>query len=926
MNALVGALIGRIRPAPATILICGFLVQMAVTIPGRCLGDDPAKSVDPANKAAAALYERIRAETLPNGLRVYLKPIPGAQVVTTMVAYKVGSADEDLDHTGLSHYLEHLMFKGTDKVMPGDIDRRTQRSGGTNNAYTSEDSTVYHFDLPAENWEWVLELEADRMRNLRIDEKHEFEQEKGAVIAELNRNEDSPWDLELKAVLPLLFAKGPYGHPVIGETDHVKGSTAEVIKSHYDRWYHPNNASLIIVGGFDSDRTITKIKETFGRIPEGKLPERKSFEPVSRKAPERKEIESKFETARLVMGFNTVRIGERDFYPLEVIQDILTNGKTSRLYKRLVEDEALAISVDSTNFAGRYPGWFGIQVEVVKGKDRAKVESIVLEEIKKLHDTLASATELKRVQRAIVAGAVFGRESAHGLADSIARGVTTNDLDFLKEYLPRIQAVTVLDVQEAARKYFNLEQRVAIWSVPGEHGTAPAEKPEKQPRRSRLQQPQAGGGNFTLKNTQRVELPNGLTLLLFENRRLPIVVAEASVKWVSHLEPEEKAGVAALMGNLLDEGSSRHTGTQIAEMIEDVGGSLSFSASGGTLKVLAPDRGLGLGLLFECLMQANFPQDAFNRKKTQILSTIADAERQPEKKASLAYKALAYGKHPYGRPSLGFAKTVESLKPADCQTFYQQSFVPNHTVVALVGDFDSKQVVDEVTKLTAEWKKGIVARPELPAVEKPKEFQEQIISMPSAAQLHLYMGHAGIRRADPDYYKLLVMDHVLGTGSGFTDRLSARLRDREGLGYTVSASISDGAGEEPSLFTCYIGTEAENLERVKKTFIEEIEKLRTDKPTAEEVDDAKKYLLGSLAFQFTTNDRIAGRLLSIERYNLGFEFLEDYRKAVSAVTPDEVQAVAQKHLDTKHMVLVAVGAVDASGKPLVKLPAPKKSE
>jgi len=227
------------------------------------------KAASPALEAAAALYDGIREETLANGLRVYLKPIPGSPVVTTMVAYKVGSADEDLEHTGLSHYLEHLMFKGTDKIMPGDIDRLTLRNGGANNASTSEDCTVYHFDFAADRWEAALAIEADRMRNLRIDPRHEFEQEKGAVISELERNEDEPFDLEQKTILPLLFDHGPYGHPVIGVREQVRGATAAVIKSHYDKWYYPNNAALVVCGGFDPDKAMAKIKELFGSLPKG---------------------------------------------------------------------------------------------------------------------------------------------------------------------------------------------------------------------------------------------------------------------------------------------------------------------------------------------------------------------------------------------------------------------------------------------------------------------------------------------------------------------------------------------------------------------------------------------------------------------------------------------------------------------------------
>ena len=222
------------------------------------------------------MYDSIKEYTLKNGLKVYLLPVPGSPVVTTMTAFNVGSCDEDKTSTGLAHYLEHLMFKGTSKLKPGDIDRMTQRSGGSNNAYTNHDMTNYHFDFAADRWETALDIEADRMRNLLIDKQHEFEQEKGAVIEELARNEDAPWDLEEKAILPMLFGKeSPYGHPIIGEREHVRGATADVIKGYYNKWYHPNNAALIVVGGIDPNAALTKIKAKLEDIPSTALPDRK---------------------------------------------------------------------------------------------------------------------------------------------------------------------------------------------------------------------------------------------------------------------------------------------------------------------------------------------------------------------------------------------------------------------------------------------------------------------------------------------------------------------------------------------------------------------------------------------------------------------------------------------------------------------------
>jgi zinc protease len=937
------------------------LVSAFVFSPVRA--DEPgrdSKGENPALQAAAALYDGIRTETLPNGMRVYLKPVPGSPVVTTMVAYKVGSADEDLDHTGLSHYLEHLMFKGTEKIRPGDIDRLTLRNGGANNAYTSEDFTVYHFDFAADRWQAGLKIEADRMQNLRIDAAHEFEQEKGAVVAELERDEDEPWDIETKTILPLLFGDAPYGHPTIGERAHVRGATAAVIKAHYDKWYHPNNAALVICGGFDPDQTLAQIKELFGPIPRVDLPARKTATSIKREAPVHKEIASKFDVPRMLMGFNGVRSGDPDFYPLQVIQGLLTSGKTGRLYRKLVEGEEVASAVDCTNNAGRYLGWIEIQLELLQGKDPDKAEQTVLAELRALRDQPVSEAELKRIKRRLLAGTIFSRESVHALADSIARGVTTNDVEFLKTYLPRLQAVTAQDVQAVARKYFDPQQRVVVWSVPR---TPPRQESRIEDRGSRTEKqesriedrgsrtekegslssilhplsskakarsskapPAGGASSFSLKEARRVELPNGLTLLLFEDHRLPIVVADALLRRAHVYEPEDKSGVAALVGNLLDEGTAQHSGPQIAELIENVGGSLSVSSAGGTVKVLSPDRDLGLGILFECLLQANFPQNAFAREKAQQLSAIADAEHQPDAKAHMVYRRLAYGKHPLGRPTLGRRDTVQGLTPDDCRRFYHEVFVPENAMVAIVGSFDSKQVIEEVTRLTADWKKSPLPKLELPAVEQPKEFKTEIVTMPEAAQLHFFMGQPGIRRNNPDYFKLLVMDYVLGTGPGFTDRLSARLRDRQGLGYTVSASITSTAGEEPGLFTCYIGTSPQFFGRVKELFLEEVERLRNEKPTDEEVEDVKKYLTGNLPFHLTTTERIAGQLLTIERYHLGLNYLDDYRKAVMAVSPEDVQVVARNYLDPKHMILVAAGALDQTGKPLERLGPPKGPE
>ncbi len=896
-------------------------------------------------KTAQGMFKDLKAVTLDNGLRVYLLPVKDSPVVTTMVAYRVGSCDEEKDQTGLSHYLEHLMFKGTAKLNPGDIDRATQRNGGRNNAYTSEDMTVYHFDFAADRWEAALEIEADRMRNIRIDEKHEFEQEKGAVISELEGGEDNPWDLEYKTILPLLWPKeSPYSHPVIGHRAHVKGATAETIKRHYDKWYHPNNAALVVAGGFDADAALKKIKTLFGPIAKGELPPRKkaTFYP-ERKEPTRKEFDSKFDVPRLMVGFNTVTVGTPEDPILDVISDILASGKTSRMYRKLVEDERLASEVSASNQAGRYPGWFGVNVELLQGKDRKKAEDLAFAEIEKLATEPVTDAELARARRKILASFIFSRESVHSLADAISRTSTypggEDVAKFFENYLGAIGRVSKADIQRVAKQYLVRKQSAIVWSVPKEEkkcGEGEEPLPNPSPKKGgaknstspsllrgggwgeRLSFARAeGAGGFSLTAAKRVVLPNGLTVILLEDHRLPIVVASLEVADVRLREPLDKLGVATLMGNMLEEGSAKHTGKEISALIEDTGGSLSLSSSGGAFRVLTPDTDLGLGLLFECLQTPSFPQESLERMREQQLSAIADAETQPRTKAGRLFYSAVYGKHPSGRPALGKKEIVEKLTAADAKAFHRLTFAPNFATIAVVGDFKTDEMTKKIEALTKDWKKSDLGAPKVEAPPKPVG-GEQIVSDPNAAQIHVYIGHLGITRDHPDFYKLLVMDNVLGTGPGFTDRLSSNLRDRLGLAYSVSATITSSAGKQPGAFTGFVGAVDGKFLDVKHGFFKEVNKLRDEEPTKEEVDDAKKYLLGSLPFRFTTLSGVAGELLAAERYGLGFDFLEKYRKDVGAVTPADVQAMAKKHLDPKAFVLVAVGPIDKDGKPLGK--------
>lgn len=419
-----------------------------------------------------------------------------------------------------------------------------------------------------------------------------------------------------------------------------------------------------------------------------------------------------------------------------------------------------------------------------------------------------------------------------------------------------------------------------------------------------------------LTKAKRVVLKSGVTVLMLENRRLPIVVADAFIKDVRLREPEEKSGVSALLGDMLEEGTAKHTGEQIADIIEATGGSLSLSSAGGSVKVLTPDTDTGLGLLFECLTQPTFPKEKVELRRAQLLSTIADVETQPQNRARQTLSAAVYGDHPFARSSYGKKEIVKKLTADDLKAFHKAAFLPSACTVVVVGDFDTAEMTKKLEDLTANWKGEAAKAVKVAAPPKEGKPGEIIISDPTAAQTHVFVGHLGITRTDPDYHSLLVMDNVLGVGPGFTDRLSSTLRDRQGLAYTVNASIANSAGDQPGLFVGYIGTFGDKYTWVREGFLKEINRIRDEKATDQEVEDAKKYLLGSLPFLLATNDGIAGQLLLIERFGLGLDYLDKYKTAIEKVTADDVQRVAKKHLDPKKLTIATVGPIGTDGKPL----------
>lgn len=403
------------------------------------------------------------------------------------------------------------------------------------------------------------------------------------------------------------------------------------------------------------------------------------------------------------------------------------------------------------------------------------------------------------------------------------------------------------------------------------------------------------------------ELDSGLTLLAVHNPGVPTYACAVSLDVRAGDEPADQAGLLHLVGECLDEGSRRRDGLELAAAAESLGAMLEGNHRGGVVMCPASSQKQATELLREIVLEAAFPGREVRRVQGEILTEIKAEEDDPRGVAGRRFRKEVYGQHPLGRPTKGTAKSVAKLRPKDLRAFHEQWFRPAGGYVAASGPDEPEKTLDRLEKAFRSFRGKAKKHPTPPDVELPATGRDAHVPMPRE-QVHVFLGHIGIRRTHPDYYVLSVMDHVLGTGPGFTSRCARRLRDEQGLCYAVSAGITATAGEEPGTFTAYIGTSPEHRQRAIDGFVDEIRRIRSEPPSAAELQDVKDYLTGSFVFGFERNSNLAAYAIRARRFGLGFDFLQRYPDIIRAITAEQVREAAERHLHPDRLVVVSAGA------------------
>ena len=850
-----------------------------------------------------------------NGLRVLLVPDTSVPVVAACVVYHVGSRNEATGHTGSTHLLEHLLFKGSDKFNADNgrpVARVLERVGASFNATTWFDRTTYYETLPPEHLELALEIEADRMRHALLREA-DLASEMTVVRNELERGENEPFEALLKESFAIAFREHPYHHPTIGWRSDIENVSITKLREFYDTFYYPDNASLVLVGSFDRTEALELVARHFGQLPRAPRP----LPAVQAREP-RQEGERRFTVSRVgevgwvALSWRVPEAAHPDTHALAVLADALAGGVTSRLYQRLVET-SVCLDVIAVPWQLRDPGLLQVFATLHPGTRHRKVEKLIRRELALLIKTGIADEELERARAQVEAHVAFHRDSPGQVAAAFTEAVSAVNWRFYLDYQDRIRAVTSDDVVRAARATFRDDAVTVGYFVPKRaRGRARAS-------RSAAGAPAPSPCHYRPSLAQQVletTLPHGGRLLMMPRHSNTTVHLRGSL-FAGHglVEPARWSAVS-FVPDMLERGTSSHDRLELARMLEDRAIEIDISGeSANPFEVACSGRALArhlpllLGLLVEMLLRPTFPAEEVEKLRALRLGELAHAQEDTFRRAYEVFARLLFPpEHPhYRRPFAQRRAGLEALTRAELVAVHRELYGASSLILALVGDFDPVEVEARLNDLLASAPAGARTMPKIErrsaAQVSPREAR---VAMADKPNLDVLLGHpGGLRRADPDYLAAQLGNAILGH-STLSSRLGRRLRDAEGLTYGVisrffGASLLDG----PWAVSFSVG--AADLARATAAVREEVASFVAEGPREEELADEREALAGAYRVSLATPAGMAHELLHLARHGLATEELDRIAERVLTLGREKVVEAARRHIDPERLCLAVAG-------------------
>ena len=887
--------------------------------------------LQPQSPAAAEKAFDYRHITLDNGMNVISLEDFSSPIVAVQVWYAVGSKDEQPDRQGYAHMFEHMMFKGTDRVAQDEHFNFIRKVGGTCNAYTSFDQTVYTQCLPSKELELALWLEAERMSFLKIDQDG-VNTERKVVEEELRMGENRPYGNVFKKVAAELFTVHPYRWTPIGNLAHLRATSVADLRAFWNRYYLPNNATLVVVGAVKHSDVQKMAERYFGWIPAGPQPPRVAIDEPQPTAARTIVIEDENAPAGQVMlAWRTVPIGHPDETALEFLSEILGGGNSSRVYRRLVAESQTAVEAGSWAYTMQQAGLFSIDATLPPSSENYEIAlSSLAEQLEKIQTQGVSEEELEKARNQLLKRSVTEALSVENKARLLGTAaVTMGDLPRVNTVLDDIRAVTGDDVRRVANRWLNKDRVFRFIIKMNAEGmaaarkdddaapiTAEAEHVAPPPGREGVVRGTAFPAQAPFSKSdatlfdlpfKEAKLPNGLTVMAVSNPKAPFVSVMLGIRngaWT-----ERKPGTAAMTLAMLTRGTKQHSEAELAAQLEQYAITLAGFANKDNAAVsmdcVTEHLERGVGLMAKVVLEPAFDKEEFDKLLTQEITGLKIRQQDPSYLAECRFNKAVFGEHPYSRPVKGTPQQLEQLSADDLKLWWSKFARPDQSTLIFAGDITLPQAVKLAKTHLGKWKTDLVEMGLLlQDIPQPQPTHIVLVNRPGSAQAQLRVGHLGItRRQQPDYFISMIAGGYFG--GSFNSRLNENIRVKRGLTYGAHGGFNplNMAG------TFEIGTFTRNESVVEtiEVILEQVRQFRTVPPTDKEFNDTRSYLFGSFARNREMPQQVARDLWMIESQNLSRDYFRRLFGTIEKATPEDCITLTQKVVHPDALTIVVVG-------------------
>jgi zinc protease len=881
---------------------------------------------------------------LANGLTVYAIPDASTGTVTTQMWYDVGAKDDPEGRSGFAHLFEHILSRVTRNMTHGQISRMVEDAGGIRNASTWTDFTNYFETVPANQLEAMLWAHAERMGRSVLDEAV-FNAERDIVKEEYRLRVLAPPYGRLQYTLPFVhsFKTHPYQRPGIGSIEHLDAATLADARAFHENFYRPDNATLIVAGNFDTAQLRTWVDKHFSAIPRPNKPIlRFPMREQPRTAPERvTEYAPNVPLPAVFFSWPAPKVVHPDTAALTVLDAILSDGRSSRLYRSLVYDKQLAQTAGSNLDNHEDAGFFSAQATLAAGKSVDDAEAALAAEIARLRDAPVSPEELAEAKTGILAEELLSRESAEGKAFSVGQSlVGANDPRWADKNLDAVRRVTAADVQRVARKYLRDEVRLSMRyldesarpagqqaaAATGPKGPlgltfpAPTRAPNQPASYAERQAPPAPSAPRARRTPTFAErtLPNGLKVVVAKSTDTPVANLNLVFGGGTSADPANLPGLASLTSNLADEGTRSLSATELAARIEALGAELGTTAGAdaSTLFVTTPTANAEAAgrLLVEVASAPAFAPEELERQRRRALDALAVNMRQPAFIAAQTVSRVLYGAAPYGAPAAGTEASLKAISRDDLVGYHRRWWRPDNATLIITGSMTPEAGFALAERVFGGWRAP--AEPLPPAgsgrAGQPGQPRVVVVDMPQAGQAAVMVAMRAVDRRDPDFYPLLVGNSVLGGSS--TARLFQEVRVKRALSYGANSALA--ARREEGFLSAVAQTKHETADEVADVMMAEVTRLAREPVPADVLANRQTFITGNTARQVETTAGLGNFLATMVAQGAPLDEFNRYAENVRAVTAENVGASVAAELDPAQASIVIVGDAKAFLEPL----------